>query len=270
MERIKRNERIAAMTQVLTASPNKVFTLGYFCQMFSAAKSTISEDIDILQRSLNEFSLGTVETVTGAAGGVRYRPACDSQSAREFLENICERLSDPSRVLPGGFLYMADILADPAVVCRMGEILAAHFYADRPSIVITMETMGIPVAMETARILGVPLVIARRDSKAYEGSAVNINYTAGSGNGIETMSLSRRAVTSAQRALIIDDFMKGGGTIRGMNDLVREFDVEVVGMGVVMSTSEPVKKRMDGVHALLIRQDVNEGEPTVVTPADWI
>ena len=56
MERIKRNERIAAMTQVLTASPNKVFTLGYFCQMFSAAKSTISEDIDILQRSLNEFS----------------------------------------------------------------------------------------------------------------------------------------------------------------------------------------------------------------------
>ena len=84
------------------------------------------------------------------------------------------------------------------------------------------------------------------------------------------MSLSRRAVTSAQRALIIDDFMKGGGTIRGMNDLMREFDVGVVGMGVVMSTSEPVKKRMDGVHALLIRQGVNEGEPTVVTPAGRI
>ena len=133
-----------------------------------------------------------------------------------------------------------------------------------------METMGIPVAMETARILGVPLVIARRDSKAYEGSAVKINYTAGSNGGIETMSLSRRAVTAAQRALIIDDFMKGGGTIRGMNDLMREFDVEVVGMGVVMSTSTPEKKRIDGVHALLIRQDVTEGRPTVVTPAEWI
>ena len=252
MERIKRNERIAAMTQVLTASPNKVFTLGYFCQMFSAAKSTISEDIDILQRSLNEFSLGTVETVTGAAGGVRYRPACDSQSAREFLESICERLSDPSRVLPGGFLYMADILADPAVVCRMGEILAAHFYADRPSIVITMETMGIPVAMETARILGVPLVIARRDSKAYEGSAVNINYTAGSGNGIETMSLSRRAVTSAQRALIIDDFMKGGGTLQGMVDMMKEFQAEVVGVGVMIATSEPQVKRVEGARSLLV------------------
>ncbi|HIU46371.1 MAG TPA: pur operon repressor [Candidatus Fimadaptatus faecigallinarum] len=270
MERIKRNERIAAMVQVLTAAPNRVFTLGHFCQMFSAAKSTISEDIDILQRSLDMFGLGTIETVTGAAGGVRYRPAYDSKRSREFLEGICERLSDPSRVLPGGFLYMADILADPAVVCRMGEILASYFYASNPSVVITMETMGIPVAMETARILGVPLVIARRDSKAYEGSAVKINYTAGSNGGIETMSLSRRAVTAAQRALIIDDFMKGGGTIRGMNDLMREFDVEVVGMGVVMSTSTPEKKRIDGVHALLIRQDVTEGRPTVVTPAEWI
>ena len=64
--------------------------------------------------------------------------------------------------------------------------------------------------------------------------------------------------------------MKGGGTIRGMNDLMREFDVEVVGMGVVMSTSTPEKKRIDGVHALLIRQDVTEGRPTVVTPAEWI
>ena len=55
-----------------------------------------------------------------------------------------------------------------------------------------------------------------------------------------------------------------------MNDLMREFDVEVVGMGVVMSTASPERKRIDGVHALLIRQDVVEGEPTVVTPADWI
>ena len=270
MVHIKRNERIAAMTHVLTSSPNRVFTLGYFCQMFSAAKSTISEDIDVLQRSLAHFALGTVETVTGAAGGVRFRPRCDSENAREFLGQICERLADPNRVLPGNFLYMADILADSVTVGQMGSIMASRFFAREPSVVVTMETMGIPVAMETARILGVPLVIARRDSKAYEGSAVKINYTTGDGTGIETMSLSRRAVTAQQRALIIDDFMKGGGTMRGMNDLMCEFDVEVVGMGVVMSTASPQKKRMKGVDALLIRQDVHEGQPTVVEVADWV
>ena len=41
----------------------------------------------------------------------------------------------------------------------------------------------------TARALGVPLVIARRDSRAYEGSAVKINYVSG-GDRIETMALA--------------------------------------------------------------------------------
>ena len=49
VERIKRNERMAALTKLLTASPNRIFTLSYFCEMFGAAKSTLSEDIDLLR-----------------------------------------------------------------------------------------------------------------------------------------------------------------------------------------------------------------------------
>ena len=47
MDRIRRNERLAAMTRILVESPNKIFTLGTFCEMFGAAKSTLSEDIDL-------------------------------------------------------------------------------------------------------------------------------------------------------------------------------------------------------------------------------
>ena len=74
MERIKRNERMAALTKLLTASPNRIFTLSYFCEMFGAAKSTLSEDIDLLRGVFDTFGLGKLDTVTGAAGGVRYRP----------------------------------------------------------------------------------------------------------------------------------------------------------------------------------------------------
>ena len=71
MDKIKRNERLAAMTQILTASPNHIFTLSYFCDLFSTAKSTISEDIDLVSNSFDQFDLGRIETVAGAAGGVR-------------------------------------------------------------------------------------------------------------------------------------------------------------------------------------------------------
>ena len=113
-----------------------------------------------------------------------------------------------------------------------------------------------------------PLVIARRDSRAYEGSAVKINYVSG-GDRIETMALARRAVRAGQRALIIDDFMKGGGTLQGMVDMMREFQADVVGVGVMIATRAPEKKLVEGARSLLVleRFDKERGA-AVVRPAE--
>ena len=256
MEKIRRNERMSVMMRILTGAPGKMFTLNQFCELFGAAKSTMSEDIDALRKVVRDFDLGEVETVTGAAGGVLYRPR--------------RSLSGTERVLPGNFLYYSDILSTPETVNRMGEIMATEFSAERPDFVLTMETKGIPVAFATANALGVPLVIARHSSKVYEGSAVNINYVSGSGN-IETMSLSRRAVRENQQALIVDDFLRGGGTARGMVELMREFNVSVVGMAFVMSTLKPEKKKISGEKSLMT-MDVIPGDPpeAVVRASDWL
>ena len=65
--------------------------------------------------------------------------------------------------------------------------------------------------------------------------------------------------------------MKGGGTLRGMHDLMREFDVEVVGTGVVIATAEPHLKRVDGVTALMVLSEVDRDRGSaVVKPSDWI
>ena len=271
MDRIRRNERLAAMTRILVESPNKIFTLGTFCELFGAAKSTLSEDIDILRGVFAQFHLGQLDTVTGAAGGVRYRPVPTPEDAYKSVKELAQMVSVPGRVLPGGFIYMADILASPELVERMGAIIASQYYRAEPDFVLTMETKGIPVAMMTAKALGVPTVIVRRDSKVYEGPAVNINYLSGSGGRVETMSLSRRAVKEGQRALIVDDFMRAGGTARGMVDMMREFAVTVVGVCVLAATQEPQKKRIDNVKSLLVIEETDEStrEP-LVRPAAWL
>ena len=270
MERIRRNERMSAMLKILAGAPGKMFTLNQFCALFGSAKSTVSEDIDALRHVVRDFDLGEIVTLTGAAGGVIYRPRIGRETARKFIAELCEKLSGTERVLPGDFLYYSDILSAPEIVNRMGEILATEFDRENPDFVLTMETKGIPVAYATANALGVPLVIARHSSKVYEGSAVNINYVSGSGN-IETMSLSRRAVRENQRALIVDDFLKGGGTARGMQELMREFNVTVVGSAFVMSTAVPAKKRVAGEKALMTLE-VLGGEPAEarVRPAAWL
>ena len=271
MDRIRRNERMAALTKILTASPNRIFTLSHFCDLFHAAKSTMSEDIDILKDVLATFSLGRLDTVTGAAGGVRFRPAMGRAEAREFITGLCTELMQPSRVLPGGFLYLSDMLSTPSVVRTMGVILAEPYYDCAPDFVLTMETKGIPVALMTADALGVPLVIARRSSNVFEGSAVNINYVTGSSGQIKTMSLSRRAVQPGQRALIVDDFLKGGGTAKGMVELMGEFSVEVVGTAFVMATATPAHKRIQGEKALMVMAaHPDDPDRLHVQPAPWL
>ena len=271
MDRLRRNERLAAMTRILVESPNKIFTLGTFCELFGAAKSTLSEDIDILRSVFAQFHLGQLDTVTGAAGGVRYRPIPTPEDAYRSVKELAQMMAAPGRVLPGGFIYMADIMAMPDMVERMGNIIASQYYRAEPDFVLTMETKGIPIAMTTAKALGVPMVIVRRDSKVYEGPAVNINYLSGSGGRVETMSLSRRAVREGQRALIVDDFMRAGGTARGMVDMMREFAVTVVGVCVMAATAEPQKKRIDNVKSLLVIEDADENNgQSIVRPASWL
>lgn len=258
MEKIRRVERIAALTKILTDSPQKLIPLGYFCDFFSIAKSTLSEDLAGVKRAMARYSLGRVETVVGAAGGVRYIPYRKGERANDVLREVRERLADPERIIPGGFLYMSDILYDGAIAGRLGEIFMTRFARTEPNYIMTVETKGIPLALMVARAFNKPLVIARRDSKVTEGSSISINYVTGSQRRIQTMSLTKRAIPSGAKVLIIDDFMKGGGTAKGMKELVHETGGFPVGVGVLIATEDPAPKMIEKYEALFTFKTVDE------------
>lgn len=268
MDKTKRTERIAAITRLLTDNPNKLFTLPQFCEKFGTAKSTMSEDIAIVESALQKHGLGQVETLAGAAGGVRFRPLLSRQQAYQQVESISQTLCDPQRVLAGGYLYWSDILSSPDIARLMGSIIAGEYYGAGADFVLTMETKGIPFALMTAEALGVPLIIARRSSKVYEGSAVNINYVTGRGS-IETMALARRAVKPGQKALIVDDFIRAGGTARGMVSLMAEFNVEVVGMAFMLAQENPPERHISGDRSLMLFSETG-ADRLLVRPAPWL
>ena len=272
MDKIKRNERIGAMARILTAAPNHIFTLGRFCGMFEAAKSTVSEDVELLRKVFAQFDLGQIETVTGAAGGVRFVPRLSQASALAYVQELCGVLSDPGRVLPGNFLHIQDLLSQPDTLEVLGAIMAGPYFAAAPDFVLTVETKGIPFALMVARALGVQLVIARRDHKAFEGSVVTINYISGSGGEMKTMSLAKRAVRPGQKALIVDDFTKDGGTVRGMVELMQEFDVTTVGVGVMVERRREGAPRIyEDIRSLFIVSDAMDArQGAVVHPAPWL
>ncbi len=268
---MRRSERIAAITRVLTDNPRRLFPLKYFTEKFDSAKSSISEDLAIVKKVFESLKLGKVETLAGAAGGVRYIPLYPDTEIRRILTDLCKNLSDPERVLPGDFLYMTDLVFMPGLVNKIGGIFATYFFDKDPDCIITMETKGIPIALMTARAFNVPLVTIRRSGKVTEGSVVSINYVTGSSKKIETMSLSRKALPVGSKVIIIDDFMKAGGTVRGMLELMEEFKAEVLGVGVLVETAKPEKKLVEKYISLLILESVdNDTDSITIRPGEWM
>lgn len=260
LKKMKRNERIGAIVKILCDRPNYVYTLNYFTEMFNSAKSTISEDLVIVKKIMEDLSLGKVETIPGAAGGVKYLPVVNMKKRKQLFAEMISELQDKSRIIPGGFLYIADLLYNPKYVKLVGELFAEKFSNQAIDYVMTVETKGIPLAMMTASGLNVPLVIARNENKLTEGSTLSINYVSGSTGKVQTMYVSKKAVPRNSRVLIIDDFMRAGGTARGMVDLVTELESEVVGVGVLIETNTPQKKMVDEHFSILLMDEISTGE----------
>lgn len=123
---------------------------------------------------------------------------------------------------------------------------------------------GVPIAQSVASLLNVPFVIVRHDTEITEGSTVNVNYVSGSSTRIEKMSLSKRSLKPGANVLIVDDYMRGGGTISGMISMVQEFDANLVGIGGVVAESSDHPNRKIGEYTSLLRVDANDDTVTAV------
>lgn len=253
-----RKERLSIISTILTDHPSRLYPLSYFSEMFGSAKSTLSEDISIIKETLHKYGRGEIEVLMGAGGGVRYLPYIGEEEKEQVMQEILTKLQNPSRILPGGYVYTADIFYNPYYVDKFARILWGFFSRANPDFIITAEAKGIPLAMGVAKLFDRPLVVARKENKVTEGSVVTINYISGSSKRIQTMSLAKRAVSEGQKTIIIDDFIAGGGTVRAIFEMMKEFSITVLGCGAAIATRQPERKRIENYKSLMVLEEVNE------------
>ena len=235
---MKRSERLVAMTYFLIENPNALFPLPHFVNAYQAAKSSVSEDVDIIDGLFRKQGIGYLETVAGAAGGVRFVPKMSVERSEQMIETLIQQMETPDRILAGGYVYMSDLLGHPKTMKKIGQMFASVFVERDVDYVVTVATKGIPIAFALGEMLNVPVIIIRRDPKVTEGSTVSINYVSGSSRKIQTMVLSKRSIEEKANVVIVDDFMKAGGTINGMISLMDEFNATVKGIGVLAEADD--------------------------------
>lgn len=269
--RVKRSERLIDMTHYFLEHPNQLTPLSYFMESYGIAKSSVSEDVTKIKETFEQQNIGSIQTIAGAAGGVKFLPTMSKKASENLIMQLCQQLSTADRLLPGGYIYMSDILSNPLVLRQIGRLIASHFANQNVEAIMTIATKGIPLAQAVATALNIPFVIVRRDSKITEGATVNVNYVSGSSGRIEKMELSRRSLKHKSRVLIVDDFMKAGGTINGLQNMLLEFDATLVGTVVFAAANFKGERLVSDYLSLLSVDKVDVATRTIqVAPGNFL
>jgi purine operon repressor len=249
------------MTNHILNHPREHISLSFFAQRYDSAKSSISEDLVIIKKTFKARGIGELSTNVGAAGGVTYIPFIQEHDADAFAKEMFEKVNDPTRVLPGGYIYLSDILADPQVLKMFGRLIATQYKNDDIQAVMTVATKGIPVAMAVAQELNVPYVVARSGAnKVTEGPTISTPFTTGTTKQVNKLELSTRSLKKQQNIIIVDDFMKAGGTIIGLQDLAREFEANVKGIAVFAEGRAKERQVEDFTSLIHVDTNLESGE----------
>lgn len=268
--KVRRSERLIDMTHYLLDHPHELIPLNFFAKRYESAKSSISEDLAIVKKTFKMRGTGLLDTIPGAAGGVVFVPEISKEEAQRYIEALAQRLSEQDRLLPGGYVYLSDLLGEPEMLRQVGRIIASKYLGQKIDAVMTVATKGVPIAQAVSYFLNVPFVIVRRDSKITEGSTVSVNYVSGSSERIEKMELSKRSLKRGSRVLVVDDFMKGGGTVNGMKSLIEEFECELVGVTVFAEAKFKGHRAINEYTSLLFVEDVDTKTKTIsVVPGNY-
>lgn len=270
--RVKRSERLVEMTADFLKQPHQVFPLDYFTEKFEAAKSSISEDLSIIKAVFIEQQLGDIITFSGARGGVQFVPTIAREQIKKYMEQLQQVLHESERLLPGGYIYTSDILSEPLWLQKIGQLIASKYSRDTIDAILTIATKGIPIAQAVAEALDVPFVIVRKTSKVTEGSTVGINYVPySSAEDMRRMELSTRSLSPGSKVLIIDDFLRGGGTLQGLSMIAEAFKCEIVDRVVFIENLKTEKTIDMNYHSLFKIQYVDDEHKKIqVTPSNLL
>ncbi len=113
------------------------------------------------------------------------------------------------------FVQKFRILEDPTIVEPVARAIADAFRAERPTVVVSAAVGGIVLGYETARALGVKAIFVEKE------------------DGIATLRRNF-SLGAADRALIVEDVVTTGASVREVIGVVRDAGAVPIGVGAIV------------------------------------
>ena len=181
-----------------------------------------------------------------------------------FME---ERILKDGQVRPGDILKVDSFLnhqLDVAFLAETGKAFYEHFRGHGINKILTVEASGIALSCMAAQYFRVPVLFAKKaksrnlDNDLY--TAVARSYTYGIDN---TLTVSKRFLTSDDHVLIMDDFLANGNAVSGLLDLCAQAGASVAGIAIAIEKGyqgggDALRFKGYDVFSLAIIEEMNE------------
>ena len=121
---------------------------------------------------------------------------------------------------------------------HVGAELASRLAPLQPEVIVGPATLGIPIAIEVSRALGLDqYVVLQKSPKIHLADALVEPITSITSTGEQRLLLDRRAIPllKGKRTVVVDDVVASGSSLKGSIALARAAGAVVVGAGVVLT-----------------------------------
>ena len=150
-----------------------------------------------------------------------------------------DRIKKDGEVLDGDVLKINSFLnhqVDPQLMMQCGEEFKRLFADQKIDKVLTCEASGIAPGVMTAYVLDVPMVFARKKKPSTLNDAVYwadvFSYTKKVNNKI---CVEEKFLHKGENLLIIDDFVAHGEAVKGMVNIAKQAECNIVGVGAIVA-----------------------------------
>ena len=136
---------------------------------------------------------------------------------------------------------------DVNLMKKIGENFANKYREENITKVVTIESSGIAPATFTALLLGVPLIVLKKQtSKILNEDILQTTVKSFTKNSSYELTLSKKYINENDKVLIIDDFLANGEAAMGAISLIEKTLAKVIGVGIVIEKSfQPGREKLE-------------------------
>ncbi|MDI6826451.1 MAG: phosphoribosyltransferase family protein [Candidatus Aenigmarchaeota archaeon] len=212
-------------TKIFAIEILKLFKQEY---SYNELSSFIQLPIPVLSRYINGHVLPNIK---------RAKNIIDKFEKRYLIDILMRKI----RFEKTGAFDHSDILSNADLLEKIAKMVFQDFNFVKVDKILTVETDGIPLAIQTGKEFGVNTIIAKRNKEMGIEDFIEVKRVYLTGT-YGYLYIPKNSIKKGEFVLLVDDVIRTGSTMEALMNMCKKANANVAGIFTIISVGDSIKK----------------------------